>query len=103
MCDTSHTETGGTSGRCGSVEHQHGSSRCQGAWMLHARTHGCMKVDDGCTGQMSGHGGHVEQVTNVGEGVLGHGDTWERVSTDVSSARCNSHQSGLSDLLGSCM
>ena len=38
---------------------------------------------------MLGHGSHIEQVTDVGEGVSGYGDVGGGVSTGVSSVRCN--------------
>ena len=36
--------------------------------------HGHMKADDRGGGQMSGCGSHVEWVTDMGEGLPGHGD-----------------------------
>ena len=59
-----------------------------------AMTHGHIKADnDDVQVGMSGHVSSMGQVTDVGGGLLGHGNAWRWGNPDVSSMRCNTTSS----------
>ena len=77
MRDVCQNNTGGVSGRYGSVEHQHGSSGAMMRGVLHARMCGCVKADDDdMQVRMLGRVNSMRQVTDVRVVQIG---LWARI------------------------
>ena len=91
MHDVCQDNTGGVSGRYGSVEHWHGSGGAMMCGVMHAQMCGCTKADDDDVWvRMSGCMNSVGWVTDAGGGLSEHWKCMEMGNLDVFSTRCNS-------------